>query len=201
MNSFYVNTFGSEMSVGAVPPNPENIDKAVKLNNRAFALSKAGRYSESEALHKQALTLKLATFGPDSGQVALTRDALGVQQLRQGKLEEAEFNLTEAVRIRNEVPNFDGAVSRDNLAQLLEAKGDLLAARETRLSRPDEMVCANYGVSTKASNSFSPANTFSQRHSVSETDAKERRCKEMQQMLSMCSKYPGCIQSPNGYSA
>lgn len=126
---------------------PENIDKAAKLNNRAHVLSNAGRHKESEALHKEALILKLATFGPDSIQAALTRNALGMEQLRQGELEEAEFSLTEAVRIRNTVPDFDGAVSRENLAQLLEAKGDLSGASELRLSRPNEMACANHGVS------------------------------------------------------
>ncbi|KAG8898330.1 hypothetical protein FRB99_007504 [Tulasnella sp. 403] len=119
--------------------------EAVGLNSEGLALFRAGDYAGAEVCHQQALDLKLHASGPDDVGVALSRNALGEQQLRQGKLAEAEENLKEAVRIRNgRGPAFDAAVSRENLAQVYEAQGRWTEAREIRKSRPNQMSCANY---------------------------------------------------------
>jgi tetratricopeptide (TPR) repeat protein len=122
---------------------------AVELNNRAHALSNQGDYAGAEALYKEALVIKENSFGPDSIQAALTRNSLGEQQLRLGKLDDAEENLRKAVEIRNaQKAGFDAAVSRENLAQVLEAKGDLVGAKAMRASgAPNEISCGNYNVS------------------------------------------------------
>ncbi|KAF8582098.1 hypothetical protein K439DRAFT_1308471, partial [Ramaria rubella] len=120
--------------------------EAVSLNNEALQLSNQGDNAGAERLHKRALVLKESAHGPNSIQAALTRNALGEVQLRQGKLEEAEVNLRKAVAVRNSSgPAFDAAVSRENLAQVLEAKGKFLEAKQIRdQGRPDKLSCGNY---------------------------------------------------------
>ncbi|EJD03981.1 uncharacterized protein FOMMEDRAFT_155104 [Fomitiporia mediterranea MF3/22] len=118
------------------PPSTTMGFGAFQLNNQAQALSNAGDQEGAERLHLQALAIKEEAFGKDSIQVALTRNALGEVQLLMGKLEEAENNLKIAVRIRNEslFESADAAVSRENLAQVYEAKGNLTEAKRIRLS-------------------------------------------------------------------
>lgn len=67
-----------------------------------------------------------------------------------GKLDEAESNLKKAIATRNGAGAqyaFDAAVSRENLAQVYEARRDLQKAKETRLSAGKlSMARANYSV-------------------------------------------------------
>ena len=126
-----------------------NTMEAVRLNNMALQLSNSGDNASAEALHHQALALKERAHGPKSIQAALTLNALGEVQSCQGKFEEAEVNLRRAVAIRNSAGNtFDAAVSRENLAQVFEAKGKFSEAKEMRdYGRPDKISCGNGSVS------------------------------------------------------
>lgn len=167
------------MAAGPAPDNAANIFPAVELNNRAMALCHAGNHVAAERLHHQALGIKITAFGADSIQAALSFNALGQEQRHLGNLVDAEANLKEAVRIRNEIGSpFDGAVSRENLAQVYEEKGDLAAAKELRLTKPLEMACANEDVSASCHLDLN-ASTHSMCHSVSATDAYQRRREEM----------------------
>ena len=119
------------------------------LNNMALQLSNSGGNAGAERLHKQALEMKEQAHGPNSIQAALSLNALGEVQSLQGKFREAEVNLRRAVTIRNSAGNaFDGAVSRENLAQVLETSGKFSEAKEIRdFGRPDKLSCGNYHVS------------------------------------------------------
>ncbi|KAF8522118.1 hypothetical protein BU17DRAFT_87218 [Hysterangium stoloniferum] len=130
------------------PAKANSASQAILLNNEALQLSELGDNAGAERLHKEALSIKERIHGPDSIQAALTRNALGEVQLKQGKYDEAEENLRKAVAVRSASGHaFDGAVSRENLAQVLEAKGQLKEAKETRdLGRPDKLSCGNYNV-------------------------------------------------------
>jgi Flp pilus assembly protein TadD len=133
-------------------PSPEaalDFLEAVRLNNEALALGNSGDHAGAERMHKKALELKEHTHGPNSIQAALSRNALGEVQALQDKFEEAEVNLRRAVAIRNTSGSaFDAAVSRENLAQVLEAKGMFSEAKETRdFGRPNKISCGNYHVS------------------------------------------------------
>ncbi|KAL5518968.1 hypothetical protein ACEPAH_651 [Sanghuangporus vaninii] len=94
-----------------------------------------------------ALAMKEKSFGERLIEAALTRNGLGEAQLKLGKLDEAQRNFEIAVQVRNEA-NFrgmDAAYSRENLAQALEAKGNLIEAKEVRRSgAPDALVCTNF---------------------------------------------------------
>lgn len=66
---------------------------------------------------------------------------------------DAESNFKNAIEIRNMYPKevFDAAVSRENLAQTYEARGQLSKAKEVRLSVGKlNIACANYKVRPKA---------------------------------------------------
>ena len=132
---------------------------AVGLNNQAQKLVKLGAFDRAEKLHKEALSIKIRTRGENSIQVALTLNALGEVQLKMGKLPEALSNMTKALHIREHEPlqlviapplvywtianaSFDALTSRENLAQIYEAMGDLLKARSTRIE--GKRICGHF---------------------------------------------------------
>lgn len=113
------------------------VAQASQLNNQALALSRSGDFAGAERLHNQALDLKLRSIGPQAYSTSSTHNALGELYLKMNKLDQAEAQLHKAIAIRNIQPgaaSFDTAVSRESLAQVFEAKGDLKKAKETRLS-------------------------------------------------------------------
>ncbi|KIO22966.1 hypothetical protein M407DRAFT_53869, partial [Tulasnella calospora MUT 4182] len=120
------------------------IFQASNLNHQALARSQAGDHAGAELLHKQALEIKINSTGPNSIQTALSYNGLGETQLKLGKFDEAEETLSRAVEIREAGASFDAAVSRENLAQVYEAKGLWDQARKTRTKVPNQMVCSNY---------------------------------------------------------
>lgn len=81
-----------------------------------------------------------------------------------GKLDKAERNLKKALRVRDGRehgglamgPRGDAAVSRDNMARLLEARGQMAEARAWRLkgARKGEIVCGANDVSVPPPPSF-----------------------------------------------
>lgn len=131
------------------PGNVVLFSQAVALSNQAVQASQSGDLVTAERLHRQALELKLRTCGPEGARSATSMNGLGEALLHQGKIDEAEKVLREAVRIRSsKTPqSFDTAVSRENMAQVYEAKGDLQAAKAIRLEgKPNNLACSNYNV-------------------------------------------------------
>jgi tetratricopeptide (TPR) repeat protein len=123
------------------------LQNAWGLNNRGVQAAKRGNHAEAERLHTEALNLKKLAEGPDSVGYALSANHLGEAQIHLGKWDAAEKNLQDAVRIRNNAgPEFDAAVSRDNLARIYEKKGDFTKARSIRLTFPQKMACSYYEV-------------------------------------------------------
>lgn len=123
-----------------VHTSPESfalVNQAANLNNRALQHSQNGDWSGAERMHLEALELKMQSMGPNAYSTSTTHSALGELYLKMNRLDEAEAQLHKAVTIRNVQPgpaSFDTAVSRESLAQVYEAKGDLKKAKETRLS-------------------------------------------------------------------
>lgn len=117
--------------------------EASLLNNEALSMARAGNNAGAERLHKQALEIKIDAFGADSIQAALTFNALGEVQYQLKKYDEAEENLRKAVQVRNGAgPAFDAAVSRENLAQVFEAKERFLEAKQMRdKGKPNNLAC------------------------------------------------------------
>ena len=133
---------------------------AVNLNNQAGQAFERGDYARAISLHNQALPLKIAGFGPDSVQAAITLNALGECHLKAGNLDEAASFLQRALHVRDNKafgglglgPRNDAAATRDNYAQVLEARGgqaNFKEAREIRRKGAElgETMCGNYNVS------------------------------------------------------
>ena len=123
--------------------------QSVISTNEGHRLRDAGAMDEAEERLKQALAAKQAYPGPANVSAAISHDNLGRVQLQMGKLDEAEANFRKALEIRKDMKGeeWDNAVTRENLAQVLEAKGNLEGAKEVRLSYGDKSVCcANYKV-------------------------------------------------------
>lgn len=102
---------------------------------------------------------KIAAFGEESVEAALSFNGLGENLLRAGKLDQAEVALRKALRVRDLKengglglgPGFDSAVTRDNMGALYEAQGKFAEARQVRLSGAikDQMACSNSEVSSR----------------------------------------------------
>lgn len=128
---------------------------AVQKNNEGNIALRQGQFDRAAALHREALELKLRAFGEESVQAAMSFNALGYTYLKMGpsKLDLAEENLRKALRVRNDRafgglemgPRIDAAVSRDNVARLLEARGKMGEARDMRLkgSPKGEILCGS----------------------------------------------------------
>jgi len=130
----------------AVNPSPGHtvaIIKGTDYNNRALQASFNGDLATAERLHLEAIKVKETGLGTNAVSTALSYNAIGELYLEMKKLDKAEEYLLKSVAIRNVKGDlFDGAVSRENLAQLEELKGNLSKAKEIRLSgAPDKIAC------------------------------------------------------------
>ncbi len=131
-----------------INPSPL-LPKALNLHQQAFQAKERGDYATAERLWIEVLAIKDAIMpgGADSEGSALTRNAMGELYLKMGRYDEAEKLLKKAVSVRERVGNaFDAAVSRENLAQVYEHKGNLALARATRISVSNSMVCGDNNV-------------------------------------------------------
>ena len=141
------------MNIAHVQVNPPlPIVEALALHQEAFQARERGDYATAERLWIGVLATKDAMMpgGADSEGSALTRNAMGELYLRTGRYDDAEKMLKKAVSVRERVGTaFDAAVSRENLAQVYEQKGNLALAKETRVSVPNSMVCGNYNVCSR----------------------------------------------------
>ncbi|KAG8952291.1 hypothetical protein FRC03_012181 [Tulasnella sp. 419] len=155
--------------VNSSPQKVHALQLAEQLGQQAMMLSRSGDHSGAEQLHLQILQAKIVAFGPDSPEVALTRNSLGEEQLELGKLDEAEENLRKAAEIRNNnsrVGAFDAAVTRENLAHVLEARGDLEGAKEVRRSQGTQNIACSYFKCPGQSFSISQLKTCGRCHSA-----------------------------------
>lgn len=120
--------------------------EAIEKNNAANVARLAGRYDEAIRLHSEALQAKIRFHGERSIQAAISFNGLGVAYLEAGKLDEAAAALASALAVRDDTafggmevgPRNDAAASRDNMARVLEARGDFPGAREIRLKGADK---------------------------------------------------------------
>ncbi|KAG8924422.1 hypothetical protein FRC01_011541 [Tulasnella sp. 417] len=125
--------------------NPLSALDASILSHETVLRIKAGDDEDSEWRHRQALELKIANFGTNSVNTAISYNGLGEALLRKDKLAEAEEAFMKAIVIREaKGPVFDAAVSRENLACVYEAQGRWNQARELRTRSRENMVCSNY---------------------------------------------------------
>lgn len=132
------------------------------LTNQAFSLVRSGDLVGAERLLLQALDVKTKGFGGQSPQVAATLHALAEVEMRLGKMADAERNLRSAVAIRADSDKHndlvEGAKSRELLAQILEAAGNLSGAKAVRLNgHPDAIACGNSKVRSSAPRTASAA--------------------------------------------
>lgn len=136
------------ITINPTPGQATGIISAAQLNNDALQAERNGDLVTAERLHLEALAIKEQHMGVNSVATALTRNALGELYMKLNRLDDAELNFRKAIEIRNSAgPLFDAAVSRENLAQLMEVRGDLKLAKDTRLvGDPDNMVCGHYRV-------------------------------------------------------
>lgn len=127
--------------------------EGIDLNNQAYQAKLRGDFPEAERLYLSAIDVKERHLGPNAITTALSRNALGEVYLQMGKMEEAEDNLTKVLAVRSAGgPPFDAAVTRENLAQLAEMKGQMSQAKALRLrGAPNTIVCANSDVSLNIS--------------------------------------------------
>lgn len=131
----------------------------VQKNNQAVSALKRGDFARAEKLHKEALKLKMWGFGDESIQAAISYNGLGGTYLKMGpsKLDQAENSFKKALRIVDyrefgglgKGSAQDAAMTRDNMAQLLEARGKMTEAKEMRLkgAKKGEIICGSIEVS------------------------------------------------------
>lgn len=120
--------------------------EAIQLNNAANVAKRAGRYDEAIRLHSEAVQAKVRLHGERSIHAALSFNNLGETYLKVGRLDEAADALAKALVVRDDKafggmelgPRNDAAASRDNMARVLEARGDFPGARELRLKGADK---------------------------------------------------------------
>lgn len=123
--------------------------EATRLQNEGIALERLGDYAGAEQRFLRAIEIRNQAYGPDNTYVAINQNSLGELYLKQGRLDEAEPILLEALDAReNRLGNdFDAAVTRENLAQLYEVRGDGPAAKAMRARGfPNNIACGNYKV-------------------------------------------------------
>lgn len=100
------------------------------LAARAELYFRTGEFALAEPLLRQVLAERLALFGPDDPAVADAIEELGLNFFDQGKLDEAEERLREALALRwkilGEEPHPDIAENLNNLALVLSVSGELV---------------------------------------------------------------------------
>ncbi|KAH9950356.1 hypothetical protein B0H21DRAFT_723087 [Amylocystis lapponica] len=137
-----------EVDIGLNPTEAaaNAIRQGTAFNNQAMQLSNSGDLQGAERLYLRAIAIKEHGLGLDHPTTALSWNAIGELYIQLGRLDEAEDYLSKAVRVRNVRGGvFDGAVSRENLAQVYEMRGNLQQAKDMRMSgAPDKFACSNY---------------------------------------------------------
>ncbi|KAI0031159.1 hypothetical protein K488DRAFT_87100 [Vararia minispora EC-137] len=137
-------TFQFNSYINPTPQSAAANMEAVRLQNEGQRLERTGDYTSAEARYLRAILIRNQTFGEGNTYAAINQNSLGELYIKMGKFDRAEIVLKEALKVRETMTDFDAAVTRENLAQVYEARGDLRnvkAMREKGL--PDKMVCSN----------------------------------------------------------
>lgn len=106
----------------------------------------------------KAVQIKVRIHGELSLHAVISFNGLGETYLEAGRIDEAADVFAKALKVRDDAafggmeigPRNDAAASRDNMARVLEARGDFPGAREMRLKGADKghMMCGCDCVST-----------------------------------------------------
>jgi len=107
---------------------PQNLSTADSLFLLANATRLKGEYEQAEPLFRLALDIRRMKAGDDSTVVADALSYLGECLFLEGKNGEAESKLRQALAVYRKHSANLGSEARDNLARLLEEKGDYLEA-------------------------------------------------------------------------
>ncbi|KAI0309168.1 hypothetical protein OF83DRAFT_1179943 [Amylostereum chailletii] len=126
-------------------PQAVATSEASRMQNEAMALEARGDLAGAERLILRAIEIRNQAFGAGNNYVAINQNSLGEIYIKMGRLDEAESVLKSALETRTRMNNaFDAGVTRENLAQLYEARGDAKAAHEMRMrGSPKSLVCGN----------------------------------------------------------
>lgn len=103
------------------------------LNGIANVTYTRGRFEAAVPLHREVLARRIKAFGPDHGNVAVSKYCLGTSLSRLGELEEATSLLEDALAIRRRLLGDAHPAIADTLQQLGRirlAQGDAHGARE-----------------------------------------------------------------------
>lgn len=99
-----------------------------ELLRQAQAAERTNDYARAERLHKEAIRVKERGLGPNHASTGTSYNALRefyFQRAPGNLLDDAEHWLKKALDTRYSIDehNFDSAMTRENLAQVYEAKG------------------------------------------------------------------------------
>jgi serine/threonine-protein kinase len=109
---------------------PRHLSTAESLLLFADATRRNGGTLQSEPLFREALDIQRTKLEADSAKVAETLSSLGECLYLEGKTDEAEASLRQALfTFRKHDPNL-GSAARDYLARLLETKGEYIEAAQ-----------------------------------------------------------------------
>ena len=99
----------------------QNLEQALRLNQKAIQLYNQGRYAEAEPLYKRSLAIREKALGPDHPDVAQSLNNLAVLYVDQGRYADAEPLYKRSLAIREKAlgPDHpDVAIALNNLARL-----------------------------------------------------------------------------------
>ncbi|KAL4422739.1 hypothetical protein ABPG75_008936 [Micractinium tetrahymenae] len=125
--------------------------------------------AEAERLHRELLAFRERAFGPENTRTAITLNSLGSLCRKRGALEEAEALLRRALAVREAAPGeaFDAAVTRDELACVLQAAGRKDEARAVRLRAGTQgLICSHAPCSKTAGQAGAPLKECARCHAI-----------------------------------
>lgn len=136
-------TFTTNPSPAVAKAQMDGMDK----HNLAHQLEQRGNLAGVAQMFLEALHVKERGSGPNHLSMGISYNSLGEVYAQIEKLDDAEEQFRKALEIRRRTgPAFDTAVTRENLAQLFERRGEYSAAREIRVDDEDHIACSNYHV-------------------------------------------------------
>ena len=104
------------------------------LNNLAQIHREQRKYTTAEKEYRQCLEISDALLGPSHPQAAITRSSLGLLYLRMGRLDDAEAQLSESLRIMTQTnPLMPGRIVRilHMLGETYSRQGKVTESEET----------------------------------------------------------------------